>query len=69
MEDWDAGNIFHSSYRTTVFLWKKIPEPMKGLGKGIRSFNDGMNEVETDLKEVIKSETKSEDYPTKSNDV
>lgn len=42
---------------------------MKGLGKGIRSFNDGMNEVETDLKEVIKSETKSEDYPTKSNDV
>lgn len=51
------------------FCGKKIPEPMKGLGKGIRSFNDGMNEVETDLKEVIKSETKSEDYPTKSNDV
>ena len=29
---------------------KKIPELMKGLGKGVKSFKDGMNEV-TDLKE------------------
>ena len=27
------------------FGGKKIPELMKGLGKGVRSFKDGMNEV------------------------
>ena len=26
-----------------VFGGKKIPELMKGLGKGVRSFNEGMN--------------------------
>ena len=30
---------------------KKIPELMKGLGKGVRSFKDGMNGIETDKKE------------------
>lgn len=29
------------------FGGKKIPELMKGLGKGVRSFKDGMNGVET----------------------
>ncbi len=28
------------------FGGKKIPELMKGLGKGVRSFKDGMNWVE-----------------------
>lgn len=42
------------------FGGKKIPELMKGLGKGVRSFKDGMNEVETELKENIK-ETKTAD--------
>ena len=28
------------------FGGKKIPELMKGLGKGVRSFKDGMNGVE-----------------------
>lgn len=34
-----------------LLLWggKKIPELMKGLGKGVKSFKDGMNEVEKDL--------------------
>lgn len=33
-----------------LLVWggKKIPELMKGLGKGVKSFKDGMNEV-TDL--------------------
>ncbi|MCR4582213.1 MAG: twin-arginine translocase TatA/TatE family subunit [Prevotella sp.] len=30
------------------FGGKKIPELMKGLGKGVKSFKEGMNEV-TDL--------------------
>ncbi|MCM1109275.1 MAG: twin-arginine translocase TatA/TatE family subunit [Clostridium sp.] len=33
------------------FGGKKIPELMKGLGKGVRAFKDGMNEIETDIKE------------------
>ena len=33
------------------FGGKKIPELMKGLGKGVRSFKDGMNGIETDKKE------------------
>ena len=28
------------------FGGKKIPELMKGLGKGIRSFKEGMNDIE-----------------------
>ena len=28
---------------------KKIPELMKGLGKGVRSFKDGMNNIEKDV--------------------
>ena len=32
------------------FGGKKIPELMRGLGKGVKSFKEGMNEV-TDLKE------------------
>ncbi|MCR4571098.1 MAG: twin-arginine translocase TatA/TatE family subunit [Bacteroidales bacterium] len=44
-----------------LLVWggKKIPELMKGLGKGVRSFKEGMNEVEKELKDVdkdIKSE-------------
>ncbi len=31
------------------FGGKKIPELMKGIGKGIRSFKEGINEVEKDL--------------------
>lgn len=31
------------------FGGKKIPELMKGLGKGVRSFKDGMKEIEKDI--------------------
>ena len=32
------------------FGGKKIPELMKGLGKGVRSFKDGMNGTEQEEK-------------------
>lgn len=32
-----------------IFGGKKIPELMKGLGKGVKSFKEGMSEVEKDL--------------------
>jgi sec-independent protein translocase protein TatA len=39
---------------------KKIPELMRGLGKGVKSFKDGMNDV-TDLsKDADKEEKKDE---------
>ena len=31
------------------FGGKKIPELMKGLGKGVRSFKEGMNNIENDI--------------------
>jgi len=32
-----------------LFGGKKIPELMKGLGKGVKNFKDGMKDVEDDL--------------------
>ncbi len=32
------------------FGGKKIPEMMKGLGKGVRSFKEGMNDIEKEVK-------------------
>lgn len=43
-----------------LFGGKKIPELMKGLGKGVKSFKQGMNEVESevnDIKKDIESDT------------
>ena len=42
-----------------LFGGKKIPELMRGLGKGVKSFKDGMNEV-TNLEEDKKPEKKDE---------
>ena len=38
-----------------LFGGKKIPELMKGLGKGVKSFKDGMKEIEADDKDDEKS--------------
>ena len=35
-----------------LFGGKKIPELMRGLGKGVKSFKQGMNEVEKEIKEL-----------------
>ena len=37
-----------------LFGGKKIPELMKGLGKGVKSFKDGMNGVDDEVKKVTK---------------
>ena len=37
-----------------LFGGKKLPELMKGLGKGIRGFKQGLSEVEDDLKAIDK---------------
>ena len=33
-----------------IFGGAKIPELMRGIGKGIRSFKDGMKDIEEDIK-------------------
>ena len=37
-----------------LFGGKKIPELMRGLGKGMKSFKQGMKEVEDDVNEIKK---------------
>ena len=39
-----------------LFGGKKIPELMKGLGKGVKSFKDGMKEEDIDNTKKEKSE-------------
>ncbi len=41
-----------------LFGGKKIPELMRGIGKGVKSFKDGVNGVPDDEK---KDETKTEE--------
>jgi sec-independent protein translocase protein TatA len=41
-----------------LFGGKKIPELMKGLGKGMKSFRDGMNGIEDEKKPEKKEEEK-----------
>ena len=36
------------------FGGKKIPELMRGLGKGVKSFKQGLNEVEEEINEIKK---------------
>ena len=43
-----------------LFGGKKIPELMKGLGKGVKSFKEGLNSIEDDKNEK-KEEEKKED--------
>jgi len=50
--------IFIALIILLLFGGKKIPELMKGIGKGVKSFKDGMNEVNnTDPPKDTTSET------------
>jgi len=42
-----------------LFGGKKIPELMKGLGKGIKEFNSARASIETELKEGMKEDSES----------
>jgi sec-independent protein translocase protein TatA len=37
-----------------LFGGKKIPELMRGLGKGIREFNNARNNIESEIKEGMR---------------
>ena len=44
-----------------LFGGKKIPELMKGIGKGVRSFKEGLNNIEKDIENAGTPEEKKED--------
>ena len=48
-----------------VFGGKKIPELMKGVVKGVKSFKEGMNEIEDQVNQADpgKSAPKSDETP------
>jgi len=48
-----------------LFGGKKIPELMRGLGKGIREFNSAKASIETEIKEGMKDEKKVVETPKK----
>ena len=47
-----------------LFGGKKIPELMKGLGKGVKSFKDGVNEAKNEINDATKE---LEDKETKKD--
>ena len=44
-----------------LFGGRKIPELMRGLGKGVKSFKQGMNEVEEEIKKPLDELDKKEE--------
>ncbi len=48
-----------------LFGGKKIPELMKGLGKGVKSFKQGLNEVEDEVKSMDPDNKKGDTNDTK----
>ena len=55
--------IFIALIVLLFFGGKKIPELMRGLGKGVRSFKDGMNDIKD---EVEKTDPTKNDAKTES---
>jgi sec-independent protein translocase protein TatA len=49
-----------------LFGGKKIPEFMRGLGKGIREFNDAKDNVKREIEDGMKDNSKKDtDIPVK----
>ena len=54
-----------------LFGGKKIPELMKGMGKGVKMFKQGMNEMEEEVKRPIEdqpSQPTTEEAPKKDGE-
>ena len=44
-----------------LFGGKTIPELMRGLGKGVRSFKEGMEDIKNEIDRPVSDETKKSD--------
>lgn len=51
-----------------LFGGKKIPELMRGLGKGVKNFKEGINGIEEDINREPQNKTQT-DNTTKDNNV
>lgn len=58
-----------------LFGGKKIPELMRGLGKGVRSFKEGMNDIEGEIKKPLDEQpqqggqqTTQQSHPTQTSE-
>ena len=51
--------IFIALIVLLFFGGKKIPELMRGLGKGVRSFKDGMNDIQNEVEKAAPAKTES----------
>ena len=47
-----------------LFGGKKIPELMKGLGKGVKSFKEGVSEVEKEVEKPVEEAKPAEEEKT-----
>ncbi len=43
-----------------LFGGKKIPELMHGIGKGVKSFKEGLSDVENEIKKDINTDDKKD---------
>ena len=43
-----------------LFGGKKIPELMKGVGKGVKSFKEGLNDIEKQINEPVSNDDNQE---------
>jgi sec-independent protein translocase protein TatA len=43
-----------------LFGGKKIPELMHGIGKGVKSFKDGLNEIDNEIKKDVNKDEKQD---------
>jgi sec-independent protein translocase protein TatA len=50
-----------------LFGGRKIPELMKGIGKGVKSFKDGMKGMEDDINDTGKKNPDKPQEPTTGN--
>ena len=39
---------------------KRIPELMRGIGKGVKSFKEGLNDIEKQINEPVSNDEKQE---------
>lgn len=44
-----------------LFGGKKIPELMRGIGKGVRSFKEGINDVKEEINKPVDEDKKNEE--------
>lgn len=50
-----------------LFGGKKIPELMKGMGKGVRSFKEGLNDVKDEINRPVDDKDGDKNEPQKKD--